>query len=775
MRRELRQSILPFGSAIGVIAAVVCAAVVAAYLLGALHAVGERAVRVTILVLVVLGLCIAALAYYLGRANRMTRAATDAAQRMAQSVQRTEQGLARSEERYRTFVQQSSEGIWRVEFEQPISTALPEDRQIDLAYQYGFLDECNDAMARMYGFSSSSEITGARLGELLHRDDPRNIEFLRSFVRSGYRLNGAESHEVEPNGRSKHFRNTLVGIVEDGSLVRAWGTQQDVTEQRIAQEALRLSEERFRHLADSAPMLMWMSDADRKFTWLNRRWLEFVGRGVESELGDGWAHSIHPDDREICVRAFAESFDARRDLTMEFRLRRHDAVWRWVLASGIPLHGPEGEFTGYIGSCIDITDRKSAEEQRDLVLASERSARGEAERAGRMKDEFLATLSHELRTPLNAILGWAQLLRSGRMSATDVTQGLETIERNSRAQAQLIEDLLDMSRIISGKIRLDVQRVDLVKVIEAAIGSVRPAADAREIRLQKVLDSRAGLVSGDPGRLQQIVWNLLTNAIKFTPKQGRVQVILERVESQVEITVNDTGQGIKPEFLPHVFERFRQADASTTRVHSGLGLGLSIVRHLVEMHGGSVRAHSAGEGKGATFTASLPVLAIHAPETGADRVGLAADTAFGAESPQLDGLKVLVVDDEPDARELVRRLLVERHANVTIAGSSEEALAAMGRELPDVLISDIGMPAEDGYTLIQKVRMLDAARGGKIPAVALTAFARSEDRRRSLHAGFQMHVSKPVEPAELIAVVASLGGRMLIGQAEDGQKVADGV
>ncbi|MEO5676865.1 MAG: ATP-binding protein [Usitatibacter sp.] len=405
--------------------------------------------------------------------------------------------------------------------------------------------------------------------------------------------------------------------------------------------------------------------------------------------------------------------------------------------------------------------QKSAEE-RSQLLESERHARAGAERANRMKDEFLATLSHELRTPLSAILGWAHLLRSRPVGEAEMKKGLETIERNARMQTQLIEDLLDMSRITSGKIRLDVQPLMPSTFIESALETVRPAADAKGVRLDSTLDPSAGPVSGDPGRLQQVVWNLLTNAIKFTPKGGRVQVTLERVNSHVEMSVADTGAGIAPEFVEHVFERFRQADSSTTRQFGGLGLGLAIVRNLIELHGGTVHARSAGIGKGATFTVHLPLTAVHRTEGAVPREHpRALQVVLGADFKVVDlsGVSVVVVDDQPDARELVARILSECGAQVFIADGAETALALVESEHPHVLVSDIGMPEVDGYELLKRIRALGPERGGSVPAIALTAFARSEDRTRALRRGFQVHVSKPVEAAELIATVASVAGR----------------
>jgi CheY-like chemotaxis protein/nitrogen-specific signal transduction histidine kinase len=393
---------------------------------------------------------------------------------------------------------------------------------------------------------------------------------------------------------------------------------------------------------------------------------------------------------------------------------------------------------------------QSAEEKERLY--------SEAHESSRLKDEFLATVSHELRTPLTSILGWAHMLRTGQLGGEDAAKALETIERNARAQGQLIDDLLDVSRIITGKLRIDVRPVDPNSFIESAIEAVRPAAEAKGVRVQRIMDTGVVSVSGDPVRLQQVVWNLLSNAIKFTPRGGRVQVRLERVNSHIEIAVSDSGAGIEPEFLPYVFDRFRQADQRTTRQHGGLGLGLAIARQLVEIHGGSVRAESPGAGQGSTFTVLLPVAPVYHSVSTEGRVHPAArDTLPVYECPErLDGLKVLVVDDEPDTRELLKVGLGQCGAEVTAVGSAAEALKAMTIEVPDLLISDIGMPDEDGYGLIRRVRQMPAENGGKVPAIALTAYARAEDRMQALRAGYQMHVPKPVELAELVAVAASL-------------------
>jgi PAS domain S-box-containing protein len=403
--------------------------------------------------------------------------------------------------------------------------------------------------------------------------------------------------------------------------------------------------------------------------------------------------------------------------------------------------------------------QRAAEERKDL-LESERLARAEAERTSQMKDEFLATLSHELRTPLSAILGWAQVLRRGTRDTADLQRGLQTIERNARAQAQLIEDLLDMSRITSGKVLLDIQTLAPAVFIDAAVDTVRPAAEAKNIRIEKHYDQHAGMIAGDPARLQQVIWNLLSNAIKFTARDGLVRIDLRPAGGNVEIAVSDTGAGIAPEFITHVFERFRQGDASTTRQHGGLGLGLSIVKHLIEQHGGTVRVASEGEQRGACFTVELPAASAQLMAARPDRARYSPPSPLTPDIIQRDlsRVKVLVVDDEPDARDLIKRILSDCNANVTTVPSARAALAAFRATPPDVLVSDLGMPGMDGFELLAQVRALGKAAGGDVPAVALTAFARSEDRLRALEAGFAAHISKPVEPSELIATVADMVG-----------------
>jgi signal transduction histidine kinase len=399
----------------------------------------------------------------------------------------------------------------------------------------------------------------------------------------------------------------------------------------------------------------------------------------------------------------------------------------------------------------DRRERRRAEKQLAEMLEREQAARKEAEVANRLKDEFLATVSHELRTPLNAMLGWARLLRDGKLDGATARRAVEIIERNALSQQKLIEDLLDVSRIVSGKLRTEAAPVNPAAVVEAAVDAVRPTAEAKGVRLEVAIEKQAGPVSGDHMRLQQVVLNLLSNAIKFTPQGGRVEVRLARVESHVELRVSDTGQGIEPRFLPHVFDPFWQEDGSSAKRHGGLGLGLAIVRHLVKMHGGSVTAESEGAGKGATFIVKLPLLAANTSAIKARGDLVAASL--------LTDVRILVVDDAADTREVLETMLAQHGALVKPAASAAEALEMVRQWRPDLLISDIGMPDEDGYALIRKVRHLGPEGGGNVPAIALTAFAQAQDRARALNAGFQLHVPKPVDMSELLAAVANVFAR----------------
>ena len=518
----------------------------------------------------------------------------------------------------------------------------------------------------------------------------------------------------------------------------------------------RKSETRFRALTDSMPQCVWAARKDGEVYYCNRVWTEYAG----PDAGMSFFDAVPDDELEEVRNAWREAVRGGPPLDREQRLRRHDGQYRWHLCRVVPERDEHGAVVGWIATATDIDQQKRIEQSNAGLLLSEQEARRSAEVANRTKDEFLATVSHELRTPLNAILGWTRMLRTGAVEEKALSRALETIERNARAQTQLIEDILDVSRIIAGKLRVDIRRINLHGVVRAAMEAVRPAADAKGVELLANLSPDAAEFVGDPDRLQQVSWNLVANSIKFTPKGGRVQIDVSRENSEVKLVVTDTGSGIPRDFLPHVFDRFRQADSSITRTQGGLGLGLAIVRHLVDAHGGTVEAHSDGPGTGTRMTVRLPVRAV-APSEAAD----AAAEPNGAhdEGPPpaqlLSGLAVLVVDDEADARELVTAVLTSYGAVVRTAASVEEALRLLRAQAPDVLISDIGLPSEDGYALIRRVRALGADAGGNVPAAALTAYASVEDHRRALAAGFQVHVTKPIEPADLAMLVASLAGR----------------
>jgi PAS domain S-box-containing protein len=1025
-----------------------------------------------------------------------------------------ERALRESEERYRAFIANSSEGIWRFELDEPVPTSLPEDEQIELCYRRGYLAECNDAMARMYGFTRAEEITGARLGDFLVRTDPGNVEYLRTFIRSGYRLSDAVSVELDREGRRRHFVNNLVGVVEGGLLLRAWGTQRDAT-------PVMEAEERYRSLLENANDIIYSHDLSGNYLTINRAGSEATGYTreeilgglnisrviapehleaaklmTESKLRDPASSTIYEvdiiardgrrltlevstriayeDGRPVAVEGIArdvtervraaaererllrsaheardEAEDALRQrqdvearlrtlvdasesllgspqtevvlpavLALSHRLVAADAyaIWRylpsesvWVVvaSSGLSeeykndridittrtpsmtdaplvvedvfaepmlaerreLYEREGlrsmltlplrahgemlgtlvfyyreprrfaetdvvvatalanlaasavrtaelydeqrrlrheaqaaerrasflaEATTLLSSSLDyektlqavahaavpwvadwcgvdilgedgsvrrlavahvdpakvewarelaerypydpedtrgvpavlrtgkselyeeIPDELLAAAARDeehlrvmrdigfraamvvplaahgrpfgvitfvtaesgrrynatdLAFAEDLARRAslavenarlyrQAREANRIKDEFLATLSHELRTPLTAILGWASMLKSGGFDEEATRRAVETIERNARAQRQIVEDVLDVSRIITGKLRLELRPVELRPLVQDSVETIRPAAEAKGVYLSTLLAPDAGVVSADPDRLQQVLWNLLSNSVKFTPRGGRVEVELRREGAQAVLRVSDTGEGIAPEFLPHVFERFRQADMGTTRQHGGLGLGLAIVRHLAELHGGTVEAESAGLGRGATFRLRLPLKSSPQAEGRAEpRARTTNESAASPRSDSLAGRRVLLVEDESDTRDMLKVVLEAEGASVTAVGSASEAWDALETGAWDVIVSDIGMPEEDGYSFVARVRERDARVGTRTPAVALTAYTREEDRARSFAAGFDAHVPKPVEPHELVNVIAGLAAR----------------
>ncbi|RCJ41177.1 hypothetical protein A6770_08815 [Nostoc minutum NIES-26] len=813
-----------------------------------------------------------------------------------------------------------------------------------------------------------------------------DVEFVTDVVR---RLSSGDETQVVARNRNYAKDGSVVYCEwynsalfdESGKLISVLSRVLDVTERKSIEAELRKSEERFRQLADASPNLIWMSDTNQLCYYFNKPWLEFTGRTMEQEIGNGWVQGVHPDDLQRCCDSHRDAFNARQDYRMEYQLKRFDGEYRWILDIGVPHFTSEGTFMGYIGSCIDIHDRKQAEAEREQMLArsrqyasqlhglteaamainselsieegirviteqaraivgahqsftsmtidgnwahaissislsdkyaawqnyheepdgsgiyacvsqmnrpmrmtqaeleahprwlgfdkaadkhlpmrgwlaapligrdghnmgliqlsdkyqgefteedeaiivqlaqmasiaientrlyeAEQQARTEAEEANCIKDQFLAVLSHELRSPLNPILGWSKLLQSRKIDPSKTAAALSTIERNARLQAQLIEDLLGISRILQGKLTLNIDTVNLVSTISAAMETVGLAVEAKSIDLRfAILDlelentngnlesiefnklsnnlkspipNSKYLVMGDSNRLQQVVWNLLSNAVKFTPPGGRVEVQLSVVNGETalregfppqatanpkgqekqlttdtyaQIRVIDTGKGINPNFLPHVFDYFRQADSATTRKFGGLGLGLAIVRQVVELHGGAVLVESPGEGQGATFTVQLPLLQTKLTATESEK-----DQQVESGLGNLRGIRILVVDDEDDSRDFISFVLQEEGAEVTSVSSAIEALQALPNSKPDVLLSDIGMPEMDGYMLIRQVRTWQPEEGGQIPAIALTAYAGEYNQQQAFNAGFQMHVSKPAEPTELVAAVTRL-------------------
>jgi PAS domain S-box-containing protein len=933
--------------------------------------------------------------------------------------------LRESDERYRAFITNSSEAIWRIELEQPIPVNLPEDEQVDMVFKYAYLAECNDAMARMYGYETADQIAGARISDLLLRSDLRNIDQIRAFRRAGYNITNSESYEVDRYGNTKYFLNNLIGIVENGAVVRAWGMQRDITELKRAEETARESEERLRRISAATQDSIWEIDLKTNLLWWSEqaRPLFWNRPGNWRPSMEDWCDGIHPEDVER-VKARFEQFlrNDERAWTDEYRFRRADGSYVYILDQGQKFYDEGGTPILIAGAMTDITERKRAEEalseseerfakafraspdglvisrladgiilevndsfaalsgyerdemigkstldlglyvdsadrQRALailkeknyvrdfefelrrksgearlitfsaeplelrgehcwltivhditerrraeealrkseeharrqlsyveaiyatapvglcfldsdlrflrindllaefdgksveehlgrtvreaapevadkaepvlrrvietgepalnveesvvtaaqpgvvrhfissyypikngdgralgvnvvvmditqikkieeelarLLRQEKAAHEEAQAANRMKDEFLATVSHELRTPLTSILGWARILTGRRLTEAQARHALEVIAQSAQSQSQLIEDILDTSRIIAGSFKLDTQSVVIEHIFHAAVDVIRPSAEAKGVFLSAVVDEPDGVVLGDANRLQQAIWNLLSNAVKFTGECGRIEARLGRAEGQIEIAVKDTGIGIESGFLPHVFDRFRQADSTSTREHGGLGIGLAIVRHIVEMHGGGVSASSPGTGQGATFRIRLPMISALRPE------GLETEPAPAPEierkvlneSHRLDEVRVLLVEDNPETLDMLKVIFEESGAEVIAGTSVDEALDALDRFRPDVLVSDISMLDRDGYDLVREVRARAPERSGKIPAVALTAYVRAEDRVRVLSAGFQMHVAKPIDPDDLITAVASLTGRI---------------
>jgi hypothetical protein len=629
----------------------------------------------------------------------------------------------------------------------------------------GLVTYANPAAERMFGWSRQ-ELLGQVLHDLVHHHHPDGKPFpmdtcpLGRVMYEGLPVRDHEDLFIHRDGSFVPVYCSNAPILAGGHIVGAALVVHDISARKRAEQARTEQMRQFQLLADTLPHLAWMSKPDGTCEYVNQPWCKYTGLSMEESLGYGWMRAIHPEDSARVLAHWQRTRDTLDGHEAELRLRRaSDGAWRWFVARAQPARAADGTLLQWIGSCTDVDEQRRASQERMELLRRVQAAHAAAEEANRLKDDFLATVSHELRTPLTAMLGWLQLLRSGRLPEEKRARALDTVERNARAQAQVIEDLLDISRIITGKLRLEPGPMDMRDVVEAALESTRPLADTKGVKLALEASAEPLPMKGDAGRLQQVVWNLLSNAIKFTPQGGRVTLQLRPLDGSVELRVTDTGVGISPAFLPHLFERFRQQDSSSSRAHGGLGIGLAIVHHLVELHGGQVSAHSEGVGLGTSFVLLLPREPRPAPAAPLPTAPPPAPASQVKEVPPapfaLTGLRLLLVEDQEDTREMLRIVLEDHGARVRAVPSAAEAFHCLREWRPDLLLSDIGLPGEDGYELLQRIRALPAAEGGLTPAIALTAYARAEDRERALRAGFDMHVPKPIKEAELLAVLAA--------------------
>jgi PAS domain S-box-containing protein len=649
---------------------------------------------------------------------------------------RDEEALCRSEERFRISQDLSLDAFTILDSVRDQTGAI-----VDFVWIY-----VNPKAAEILQHSVE-ELVGQRLLEVL----PGNEINSELFARYARVVETGVAHDIElsynADGITGWFRNMAVKL-EDGVAI----SFSDITGRKQTETALRESEERLRLALIAANQGLYDLNVQTGDAVVSPEYARMLGYEPEDfqETNAKWRDRIHPDDLAFVYQVYEDYVAGKLDTyRVEFRQRTKSGAWKWILSLGkIVSWDSQGQPLRMLGTHTDITDRKLSEAERERLLQREQAAREDAETANRIKDEFLAVLSHELRSPLNPILGWSKLLQAGNLDAKTSQRALETIERNAKLQTQLIDDLLDVSRILRGKLALQICPVNIVTVVESALETVRLAAEAKHIQIKTVVTLDAIHVAGDAGRLQQIVWNLLSNAVKFTSNDGQVEIRLDQIGIYVQIQVKDTGKGISRDFLPYVFDYFRQEDSKTTRKFGGLGLGLAIVRHLTELHGGTTQVDSPGVGQGATFTIQLPLM----PSFSAIN--------HNCEQPQqvlsLNGIKVLVVDDDRDAREFVAFLLEQEMATVVTAASGPEALTGLSQFKPSIILSDIGMPDMDGYMLMQKVRALPPEQGGLIKAIALTAYAGEYDQQQALKAGFQKHISKPVEPETLLKAIFEL-------------------
>ncbi len=686
------------------------------------------------------------------RVDQRTREISEKNKELEEQIKQREQ----AEIRRRTALEAGNLGTWTLD---PKNNKAEIDERSLTLFGFGAED-----------FDGSHEKVFSRIYE---EDYPQIEELYQKSLAERASFN-AKFRVKMPDGSMRW--NHCIGqpqYDENGEIVNIVGHCSDITENKEYESVLMESGVFNRAILDSLSAHIAVIDRAGKIIAVNEAWERFAqGNCVEEQQIS--ATGVGQNYLRVCERSAAFEEDTKKivahlqaildggEKSFAFEYPCHSPQEeRWFLLQVSAMRGSNG---GAVISHIDISDRKRAEADREEFLKREQAARKEAEIANRMRDEFLATVSHELRAPLNSILGWGRLLEKGNLNEPTTEKAINTIVRNAESQNRLIEDLLDVSRIISGKLRLEVITVKPINIVESALETVRPAAEAKGIKLEIKEGVDISHISGDPNRLQQVIWNLLSNAIKFTPNDGRVTLEIERSDDYVELRVKDTGVGIKEEFLPHVFDRFRQADASSIRKFGGLGLGLAIVRHITEMHGGTVEVYSAGEDKGSTFVVKLPLVTSPTDDESEKDASGKSTAKNNIPEISLDGLLVLVVDDEEDTRQLLVQSLTFHGATVISADSAENALEEIEEKSPDIMVSDIGMPNEDGYSLIRKVRLLPDEQHRNIPAIALTAFTRAQDRMRALSSGFQNHVSKPVEPDELTTVIASLTGRLNIGE-----------
>jgi PAS domain S-box-containing protein len=621
----------------------------------------------------------------------------------------------------------------------------------------GVITSWNRGAEQMFGYSAAEAI-GQHITLIIPPELHAEEDDVLANLRRGEKINHYATVRQARDGRRLDISLTVSAIKDaQGRIIGVSKVARDISAQKQAYE----ERERLAAIVDSSDDAIVGKTLEGIITSWNRGAEQMFGYSAAEAIGQHITSIIPPE-------LHAEEDDVLAHLRRGEKIDHYETVRQAkdgrkldISLTVSPITNAQGRIIGASKVARDISARKRADEERERVIEREEAARRTAEEASRLKDDFLATVSHELRNPLNAIVGWAALLRSSKLDKEKTARAVEAILRGAQAQDQIISDLLDVARIMNGRLRLDVRPLQLIKVLESAIETMRPAIEAKQIRLQTILDPAASPLAGDPTRLQQVFWNLLSNAVKFTPLNGHLQILLQRINSHIEIVISDTGIGIEPQLLPHVFDRFRQGDSGTNRQRSGLGLGLAIVRNLVELHGGTVLADSKGPGQGASFTVRLPTLIAPTISDKGERFDPAGEEIISADcGPLLQNLRVLVVDDEAGAREVASTILAQAQAEIRTAENASQALEILGQWQPDVLVADIGMPEVDGYELIRRIRARSPQSGGRVPAAALTAYARTQDRLRVLSAGYQTHVPKPIQPAELIMVVASLAKRL---------------